>query len=275
MALTSAASNLAGWLSAQGPLAYGLAFFAAACASAPVQVPLEIGAGALYGVRDGVALVTLAKNAGCYLAFAAARAALRARARAAKRAAALAAITTADAGDAPAATPPPSAATAAAALPGCFCVLAARFERSPLTAACLVRLSPLPIAVKNLGLAAVPSVSGTAFTISTFTCTLPYTVLYCALGAQSGSLADALAAVERRASGGSGSSGGSGGGAALAVSVAAGAAALLVRARVRAHACVHACVRAHAGALAREQRRRETGKHASVVRCGVAADTTR
>lgn len=63
---------LAAWaalLAARGPVAYGQGFFALAAASAPVQVPLEVAAGALFGVRRGVAVVSVAKNADCLAAF--------------------------------------------------------------------------------------------------------------------------------------------------------------------------------------------------------------
>jgi uncharacterized membrane protein YdjX (TVP38/TMEM64 family) len=186
MALAASATAWSAWLAACGPWAYGLAFFAVACASAPIQIPLEVGAGALFGLSRGVAVVAIAKNAGCMLAFAAARAAMR---RAARRRGAATAGSAAP--DAPAAQP----------LPACLRRWHAAFAAAPLRAACMVRLSPLPIAVKNLGLAAVPSVSGADFALSTVSCTLPYTLLHVLFGARAGTLADALASAER-ASGG-------------------------------------------------------------------------
>jgi uncharacterized membrane protein YdjX (TVP38/TMEM64 family) len=184
MALAASATAWSAWLAACGPWAYGLAFFAVACASAPIQIPLEVGAGALFGLSRGVAVVAIAKNAGCMLAFAAARAAMR---RAARRRGA--------------ATAGSAAPDAPAALPACLRRWHAAFAAAPLRAACMVRLSPLPIAVKNLGLAAVPSVSGADFALSTVSCTLPYTLLHVLFGARAGTLADALASAER-ASGG-------------------------------------------------------------------------
>jgi uncharacterized membrane protein YdjX (TVP38/TMEM64 family) len=136
----------------------------------------------LFGLTRGVAVVAVAKNAGCMLAFVAARAALR---RAARRRAAAS----------------PDAAPQHPQLPACLRRWHAAFAAAPLRAACMVRLSPLPIAVKNLGLAAVPSVSGTDYMLSTISCTLPYTFAHVLFGARAGTLADALAAAER-ASGG-------------------------------------------------------------------------
>lgn len=185
MALAASAAAWSAWLAACGPWAYGLAFFAVACASAPIQIPLEVGAGALFGLSRGVAVVAIAKNAGCMLAFAAARAAMRRAARRRGSAAAGKAMQP----------------VAAQPLPACLRRWQAAFAAAPLRAACMVRLSPLPIAVKNLGLAAVPSVSGADFALSTVSCTLPYTLLHVLFGARAGTLADALASAER-ASGG-------------------------------------------------------------------------
>jgi len=78
-----------------------------------------------------------------------------------------------------------------------------QLTNNPFMAALMFRLGPVPLAVKNYGLAAFPQVTPFIFTAATFVVNVPFTMMWCVAGGSATSLVDAIAAAE----GGGGESG--------------------------------------------------------------------
>jgi uncharacterized membrane protein YdjX (TVP38/TMEM64 family) len=75
---------------------------------------------------------------------------------------------------------------------------------NPLIAALTFRLAPVPLAVKNYGLAPFPQCTPMIFFLAALLVNIPFTIMWCVAGASSGSLMEALESTEKKSDTGDG-----------------------------------------------------------------------
>jgi len=149
---------------AGGYLVFGIAFALWATCGLPVT-PLEILSGFLFGVERAIPLVTAAKLSGCVMGFSISRHFFAATVkRWLERSSRLRLIQS----------------------------LAAELESHPFRTVCMLRLVPLPLAVKNYALGALSKCDLTTFTAATLAVNLPMSVFWTVTGSRANSLFDAL-----------------------------------------------------------------------------------
>jgi len=56
----------------------------------------------------------------------------------------------------------------------------------------LIRIAPIPLGLKNYGLALAPSIDFTLFTVASAIVNVPFSIMWCLLGSQAKNLGDAL-----------------------------------------------------------------------------------
>lgn len=61
----------------------------------------------------------------------------------------------------------------------------------------LLRIAPLPLGLKNYGLALVPSIDFRLFTLASAIVNIPFSIMWCFLGSQAKNLGDALLVAKR------------------------------------------------------------------------------
>jgi hypothetical protein len=58
-------------------------------------------------------------------------------------------------------------------------------------------MAPIPLGLKNYGLALIPSIDFGLFTLASLVVNIPFSVMWCLLGSQAKNLGDALSAAKR------------------------------------------------------------------------------
>ena len=61
----------------------------------------------------------------------------------------------------------------------------------------MIRMAPLPLGLKNYGLALVPSIDFKLFTLASLIVNVPFSVMWCLLGSQAKNLGDALGVAKK------------------------------------------------------------------------------
>lgn len=67
----------------------------------------------------------------------------------------------------------------------------------PLMSLVMIRMAPIPLGLKNYGLALIPSTDFGLFTLASLIVNVPFSIMWCLLGSQAKNLPEALAAAKR------------------------------------------------------------------------------
>lgn len=77
------------------------------------------------------------------------------------------------------------------------CVAGGLRRRWCLLSLILIRIAPIPLGLKNYGLALVPSIDFNLFTVASAIVNVPFSIMWCLLGSQAKNLGDALGVAKK------------------------------------------------------------------------------